>query len=65
MALRLVPIHWAHLGWPGLQQGGHVDFSVVDPHVLPPGSLQALGEQEGSRFTSCAEHFFRAYNQHS
>ena len=53
MALRPAPIQGAHLGWPGLQPGGHVDFSVVDPHVLPPGSPQALGAQERLMFTSC------------
>ena len=53
MALRPAPIQGAHLGWPGLQPGGHVDFSVVDPHVLPPDNPQALGAPERLMFTTC------------
>ena len=59
MALQPAPIQGAHLGWPDLQPGGHVNFSVVDPHVLPPlaGSPQALGAQERLMFTSSYQPF--------
>ena len=43
----------AHLGYPGTQPGGHIDFTVVDQHVVPPGSLQAERAEEALMFLRC------------
>jgi len=43
----------AHLGYPGAQPGGHIEFSVVDQYVLTPGGPQAEKAEEALMFMSC------------
>jgi predicted O-linked N-acetylglucosamine transferase (SPINDLY family) len=54
--MALLPRHilrGAHLGFPGTQPGGHIDFSIVDQFVMTPGCAQAEGADEAFMFLSC------------
>ena len=53
MALLQGVLRGAHLGYPGTQPGGHIDFTVADQYVVPPGSLQAEKAQEAFMFMRC------------
>jgi hypothetical protein len=53
MALLPDVLRGAHLGYPGTQPGGHIDFTAADQYVLPPGSPQAENAQEAIMFLRC------------
>jgi hypothetical protein len=43
MALRPAKVQMAHLGFPGDQSGGHIDWSLVDQFVVDPDGIQGVG----------------------
>ena len=53
MALLPDILRGAHLGYPGTQPGGHIDFTVVDQHVVIPGEIQAEKADEALMYLGC------------
>ena len=43
MALRPAKLQMAHLGFPGDQAGGHIDYTFVDQDVVDPDGIQGIG----------------------
>jgi len=53
MSLRPAALQGAHLGYPGCQPGGHIDFTTVDQYVLPPDSPQMSMAEERLLYLTC------------